>query len=256
MRSFVPCVGLIVLVGCLTLVIAPEPLEDLRRRTVASNHELPVIVIDPGHGGNDEGAKRGGVLEKNETLDVARRLSAILHAYNLRTIMTRDSDRYVPLPERVDVANRIDNAIFVSIHFNDSNSRSVEGVETYYSDQKVPAQHEWTWVGFFNDSTSSTDESEALAGYIQVALVSKTNTADRGIKSRRLFVTRNTRCPSALVEAGFLSNSIERALLDNGDYRERLAGGIASGIIEFIKNQPQYTTPVLAIAERLPENSP
>ena len=58
MRSFVPCVGLIVLVGCLTLIIAPEPLDELHRRTVSSNHELPVIVIDPGHGGNDDGAKQ------------------------------------------------------------------------------------------------------------------------------------------------------------------------------------------------------
>ena len=236
--------GLIVLIGALTLVIAPDPLEDLHHRTVLSARHFPLVVIDPGHGGNDEGAKNNGILEKNETLDVARRLNILLQAYNIPTVMTRQSDRYVSLADRVAIANRVDDAIFVSIHFNDSRSRLVEGVETYYSDQKVPSQQEWTWVGLFNDSTSTPDGSETLAGYIQEALVAKTNTLDRGIKSRRLYVTRNTRCPSALVEAGFLSNSMERALLGNEDYRERLAGGIASGIIEFIKSQHQYAAPV------------
>jgi len=256
MRSFVPCVGLIVLVGCLTLVIAPEPLGDFPHRTIASAHRLPVIVIDPGHGGNDEGAKSNGIMEKNETLDVARRLNVLLRSYNLPTLMTRDSDHYVSLADRVDIANRLEDALFVSIHFNDSRSRSVEGVETYYSEQKVPPQQEWTWIGLFYDSSSPRDESEALAGYVQVALVSKTNTQDRGIKSRRLYVTRNTRCPSVLVEAGFLSNSMERALLNNGDYRERLAGGIASGIIEFIKSRPQYGAPVFASVDSPSPPSP
>lgn len=238
--------GLIVLVGCLMLVIVPEPLGDFHGKIVPPANRLPVVVIDPGHGGNDEGTKSHGVLEKNETLDVARRLRKLLLSYNLQVIMTRDSDTYVSLAERVSIANRNENAIFVSIHFNDSRVHGVEGVETFYSEQKVSPQNEWTWIGLFSDSPALADESEALAGYIQVALVAKINTPNRGIKSRRLYVTRNTQCPSALVEAGFLSNSMERALLSNQEYRDRLSGAIAEGIIEFIKSQHQYATPVLA----------
>jgi N-acetylmuramoyl-L-alanine amidase len=204
------------------------------------------MVIDAGHGGNDEGAKRGGVLEKNETLEIAKKLNDVLRDYGFRTVMTRDSDRYVSLAERVTIANRLENALFVSIHFNDSGDRSAEGVETYYSAQKVPAQEEWTWVGLFNDSPQLSEESELLAGYIQVAIISRTNTQNRGIKSSHLYVTRNTRCPAVLVEAGFLSNALERQLVSNDDYRARLAGGIASGILEFIKNQRQIPAPILA----------
>lgn len=242
--------GLIVLVGCLTLVIAPDPPVSFGDRMIASS-SWPVIVIDPGHGGNDAGTTNHGVKEKNETLDVALRLNDLLHSYNLQTVLTRDTDRYVALSERAAIANRLPEAIFVSIHFNDSRVSSVEGVETYYSEQKVPAQQEWTWIGLFSDSTpTASDESEALAGYIQVALVSKTNTLSRGIKARRLYVIRNTHCPSVLVEAGFLSNSMERQLLTNEDYRNRLAGGIAAGIVDFIKTQQKYPAPVLASAKQ------
>ena len=247
MRNSVPCVGVIVLVGCLTLIIAPDPPSPAGSATMNASR-FPTVVIDPGHGGNDEGAKRSGVLEKNETLHVALRLSEILRQYGIETVLTRDQDRYVSLADRVAVANRLDRAIFVSIHFNESRIRSAEGIETFYSEQKVPAQQEWTWVGLFSGQVS--DESETLAGYVQVSLVEQTNTQDRGIKSRRFYVVRNTRCPSILVEAGFLSNPMDRQLLSNEDYQARIAGGVASGIVDFIKHQPEYSTPSLASASQ------
>src|SRR6266404_3794092 len=105
-----------------------------------ANRSGTIVVIDAGHGGHDRGGIPGQrVAEKTMTLDVAKRLQAILNANGYRTVMTRDSDVFVPLPTRVAIANAYRNALFVCIHFNSARRSEANGIETYfYSQQSLP----------------------------------------------------------------------------------------------------------------------
>src|SRR4051794_35553745 len=101
MQNAMPCVGLIVLAGCLTFVIAPDEDPAMDPRFGAGLESgLPTVVIDPGHGGRDDGAKAHGLREKEVTLDVALRLEQVLQGFGFRTVMTRHDDVYVGLEER------------------------------------------------------------------------------------------------------------------------------------------------------------
>jgi len=259
-RQGLPCVGLIVFMGCFTFVIAPDDNFAPAKQAAAgpgkpggglaevapAEHEAlpgngpPTVVIDPGHGGIDDGTKYFGLAEKDMTLDVAQRLERILDRLRVKTVLTRRDDVYVSLPDRAQIANMVagtnSNVIYVSIHFNQSAVESVDGIETYYADKKIPPPTDWTWVGFFDRSEDEElDRGENLAADIQSALVSRMMETNRGIKSRSLFVTRHTRMPAVLVEGGFLSNKIENQLLRNDAYRDRIAQGLAAGILTYIQ---------------------
>jgi hypothetical protein len=122
--------------------------------------------------------------------------------------MTRDSDVFVPLPERVRIANRQRNAIFVCVHFNSAGRAAANGIETYYFSR----------------------ESAPLAASIHRCVVSGSGTENRGVRQRGYFVLRRTAIPAVLVECGFLTNPHEAMLAETAGYRQRLADEIASGI--------------------------
>jgi N-acetylmuramoyl-L-alanine amidase len=169
------------------------------------------VVVDAGHGGKDNGAYRKfGGAEKIATLDVAKRLSHKLRESNLKTVMTRDSDVFIPLEERVAIENEQKNCIFVSIHFNDSRRRGIRGFETYYH------------------SASSID----LANRIQAKLTTIPRSANRGVHHANFRVLRLARYPAVLVECGFLSNPREGGEARDSDYRDELADRIAEAIVE------------------------
>jgi N-acetylmuramoyl-L-alanine amidase len=168
---------------------------------------------------------------------------------------------YVSLPERVEIANRLaegnSNVIYVSIHFNQSAVESVDGIETYYADQKLPPATDWTWIGFFSHpENDQLDLGENLAADVQGALVSQMQTANRGIKSRALYVVRHTRMPAVLVEGGFLSNKLENQSLRNDSYRDRIAKGIANGILTYIRTMHAAPGPNLANPVATPPGAP
>ncbi len=239
-----PCVGLVVLAGCLTFIVAPDEGPSTEARIQSALNSLPTVVIDPGHGGKDDGATGNGLVEKNLSLDVAQRVEKILKPFNFPVILTRRDDIFVPLEERAAIANRLENAIFVSIHFNHVKDRVSTGVETFYAPAKVLPNDPLTWVGFFNKpETPPLDNGETLAGFIQASLVLRTDAVNRGIKSRELYVVRHTRCPAVLVEGGFINNPLEATLISNGEYRQRLASAIAEGIMSYQKTRPQATPP-------------
>src|SRR5216110_1601180 len=106
----------------------------MRTRAVKDTSKtFKTVVVDAGHGGKDSGAyRRYGPPEKLVTLDVAQRLNSRLRESQMKTVMTRSSDVFIPLNDRVAIENAQKNAIFVSIHFNDSRRRGVRGFETYY----------------------------------------------------------------------------------------------------------------------------
>lgn len=234
-KTYAACVGLIVLVGCFTLVIAPDT--DGENDRTFPNALMPAVVIDAGHGGNDDGAKNRGVLEKTLTLEISLRLERVLNGRGFPTVMTRTEDVYVSLADRSDIANRLKGrAIFVSIHLNQGSGKDIAGIETFYADVKKPPPSDWTWVGLFSQS-EPLDNGEALAAEVQYAVTSKTGARDRGIRARNLYVTRHTRIPAILVEGGFISNRMESHLLNDDDYVSLLVEGIADGIEAWWRTQ-------------------
>ena len=169
------------------------------------------VVVDAGHGGKDNGAYRGfGGAEKVVTLDVAKRLEERLRESQLRTVMTRSRDEYVSLDERVDIQNRQKNAIFVSIHFNDSSRRAIHGYEVYYN----------------------SPYARDLADRIQEKLLTIPNSSGRFVRSANFRVLRKGEYPAVLVECGFLSNRNEGRKARDDDYRQLLADRIAEAIVE------------------------
>ena len=176
--------------------------------SVANAANFRTVVIDAGHGGHDNGGQWGRVYEKHLALDTAARLETKLKSLGYQTVMTRRSDYFISLPQRVSTANRYKNAIFVSIHYNYTWKQQVSGLETFYS----------------------TEEGKRLAQLVQSSPIRRTRTVDRSAKYARFYVIRNTTLPSILVEGGFVSNAEERDRMKSGWFRESIAQGIADGI--------------------------
>lgn len=169
------------------------------------------VVVDAGHGGKDSGAtRRYSPAEKVIALDVAQRLNRKLRESQFKTVMTRSSDIFVELDQRVAIGNRHDNSIFVSVHFNDSRRRGIQGVETYYA----------------------SPYARSLAQRIQSKLSTLPGTRSRGIHTANFRVIRNAVYPSVLVECGYLSNRNEGRKSRSADYRDLLADKIAEAIVE------------------------
>ncbi len=216
------------------------------------------IVLDPGHGGNDPGATgRGGLREKNVTLDVALRLRDLLSQDGFRVIMTRQTDRFIPLSRRSQIANQSGADLFVSIHVNSSRRRSVSGFEVYYLSEAtddharaIEASENEDLPGDVGSSSPETEaivwdllytehraESSTLASRVSQGLKKELPTRNRGIKSARFAVLKGSRMPAVLVEVGFVSHPLEEARLRSPAYRQRLADGIRDGILLFRKNE-------------------
>src|SRR5213592_5307246 len=165
---------------------AEQPVAGAKSRTTqtsAVSKPFAVVVLDPGHGGQDSGAMCGGVLEKDLTLDVAHRVDRLLEAEGIATVMTRLGDTYVSLADRATFANRVSDCIFISIHFNEDNQPVSTGVETYYAARQITTgSFLASWLPFLwrGLSESPNLESQNLAGFIQEALVARTQALDRG----------------------------------------------------------------------------
>lgn len=250
-----PTVGLLTLAGCLTFLVAPEEAPmDVHVAAALSPSVLPTVVIDPGHGGRDEGARGYGLVEKDVALDLASRVEQQLQVFGFKTVMTRRNDTYVSLPERAMMANQVEFSVFVSLHCNNSPSSTAAGIETYFATEKVAPEPEWSFVGFFAkpEPMASSDRGENMAGYVQASLLNRTEAGNRGIKARPLYVVRHTRAPAVLVEAGFLSNPFEARMLATAEYRERLAGAIAEGVAQFARTMPPPPKPATQLAKAAP----
>src|SRR5439155_1122874 len=179
--------------------------------TKNTSKTFSTVVVDAGHGGKDNGAyRRYGGAEKLATLDVAKRLNRKLRESQLKTVMTRSDDVFISLDERVAIENREKNAIFVSIHFNDSRRRGIHGFETYYH----------------------SSSGRELAERIQSKLMTIPHSANRGVKTANFRVLRLAVYPAVLVECGFLSNRLEGGEARDAEYRELLADKIAEAIVE------------------------
>jgi N-acetylmuramoyl-L-alanine amidase len=180
----------------------------------------PLVVIDAGHGGTDEGAKVNAFMEKKLTLTTAFLTKKHLEELGYRVIMTRSCDVYLPLQRRVSIANKTKGSLFVSIHFNSSPSVEAHGIEIFYFDSKE------LW---------RTKASKRLASYILYRTIDQTEALSRGVKQGNFHVIRETDMPAVLVEGGFITNRDERGKLREKGYLDRLAIGIAQGIDKYMK---------------------
>ncbi|MGC1322488.1 MAG: N-acetylmuramoyl-L-alanine amidase [Candidatus Udaeobacter sp.] len=222
-----------------------EPL--LRPHRVPDVGKVQTVVLDPGHGGHDKGQMSRYGAEKDFALDVARKLRPLLQAKGLRVIMTRESDYFVPLEVRAQIANSARNSIFVSIHFNGSgDDPNATGFEIFsFTPRGAPSTSDSAISSSaYNTQPGSTvdAQSTALSACIYHSLLGHIPEYDRGIKRARFAVLRLTKVPAVLIEGGFLTERGESKLISNKDWRAKLAGAIGTGIENYqalpIKKQP------------------
>lgn len=181
----------------------------------ASAANFRTVIIDAGHGGHDKGGQWGLVYEKHLALDTSVRLENHLKNMGFHTVMTRRSDYFISLPQRVSIGNRYKNAIFVSVHYNYTWKQHVSGIETFYHGAN----------------------SKRLAQLVQQGMLNRVRGVDRRAKFARYYVIRNSNIPAILVEGGFVSNTAERNRLKAGWYRDAVARGVADGIQRYRRGQ-------------------
>ncbi len=211
--------------------------------------ESGLVFIDPGHGGLNQGAVGpDGLEEKVLTLDISRRLDALLREAGLRTAMSRSDDRFVGLRERTRQANAADAALFLSIHVNSSPTPKPHGIDVYVLSEEVareegleivqreegaaPSPHRKGLGAVLHGLhlAGSQRASVALAHRVLEGLVESTGALSRGVRHAPFAVLKEARMPALVIEVGFLSNPAEAADLARPEYRQRIAEGIAGSV--------------------------
>ena len=245
-------------------------------------------MIDPGHGGSDEGTvhhgrygqRVGKVTEKEVTLQLARLVAYELRLRGMMATLTRDDDQEIPLAARTALANRLGANLFISIHMNSTESgaaRDAEGIETYILNNATdassrrlaslensvitspttpaPVQHDVALILKDLRLDGNLTESKRLACYVQNNLVENTSklTAhpgrNRGIKQSLFHVLLGADMPSILVEAGFLSNANDRALVLSRKGQSSISRAIADAVSRFQKTKAPCRVPHIAFSE-------
>jgi N-acetylmuramoyl-L-alanine amidase len=209
-----------------------EPI--IRPNRVKNAHKIETVVLDPGHGGVDSGASNRWGPEKSFALDVAQNTRLQLMHAGYKVEMTRATDKSVSLEDRVAVANRFPNSVFVSIHFNMSGS--AEGLESYSlapagvasnaakSNEVSVADTHWC------AGNGQDEQNVALAAAVHATVLSRLTMYDRGVKHARFHVLRNVKVPAVLIECGFLSNVAEGQRIATSQFRQQVGMAIAQGI--------------------------
>lgn len=236
------------LVSRIDLAKTIEP--QFRPHLIKMPGRLKTVVIDPGHGGVEKGAASSYGLEKDFAMDVARQLKPMLEAKGLQVVMTRTGDDQVPLPQRARIANATRDSIFVSIHFNatDSNPQA-SGFEIYSltprgapstNDNHLSAHFANMQAGSPVDAASlllSTSVYHSMLGYMPEF--------DRGVKRARFAVLRLTNIPAVLVEGGFLTEREDSRQIAAKEWRGKLAQSIAVGIENYQRLAEKKQRPML-----------
>ena len=214
------------------------------------------VVIDPGHGGHDVGCSgAAGAVEKDITLDIAKRLAILLEEkLGSEVVLTRTDDTYVSLEQRTVIANQSRADLFISIHANSSTLKTVTGLETYYLN--FTASPEALEVAARENASSERtvadlgslikkialkdklDESREFAGKVQSSLFigstkAGNRTNNRGVRKAPFIVLIGAEMPSVLTEIGFLSNPKEEVLLKRPEYRQKIAESLYRGVAQY-----------------------
>jgi N-acetylmuramoyl-L-alanine amidase len=231
----------------------------LAGKAPAPSREAPfVAVLDPGHGGDQDGAlSPEGLKEKDLTLQIAQRLGAALRRRGIKVVLTRTGDLSVPLANRAAIANAIKADVFLSIHLNSmptaEQRQHTSGIETYFLSADATDAHATAVAARENaDRIAGEDEidpsdpvaailsdlsdADSLAGSSRLAygiherLVTSVGAEDRRVKQAPFYVLAGARMPAALLELGFISHAADAARLVTRAYQERLAEAVAEAV--------------------------
>jgi N-acetylmuramoyl-L-alanine amidase len=245
-------------VGTLPTLRTPKPVE-LPAQKDWDERAVRRVVIDAGHGGKDPGALGADELrEARVTLAIARELGKVLEGRGFEVILTRDTDVFLPLGERTDIANHKDADLFLSVHANAAKSKKLAGVETYLLDTRydrqtarVAARENGTSVKELSDlhlllaSLKLGNNERYAARYanlVQSSLIRRlrknySDTIDLGVKRGPFLVLFQADMPAILVEVGFVSNAAEGRRLASRDFARAAAEGIADGVSAYREQQ-------------------
>ncbi len=210
----------------------------LRPSFIKNAGDFRTVILDPGHGGKDAGAVNSLGTESAYNLKLANRAKALLEAKGYKVVMTRNSDRFLSLQERVNLANAVrESAVFISIHFN-SGGRAARGIETFtlsppgvsHYGRGVIAADSRMRTGNQHDSANI-----ALATSVHGSMLRRLgkHTFDRGIKRARFNVLSGVRHPAILMEGGFMSHPYEARLIANDAYQIALANSIVDAVVKY-----------------------
>lgn len=234
---YVLLLAFLILTGYYTARIVVDGLENRRVSALSWSVANKLVVIDPGHGGIDPGSKGpGGVIEKDVTLEVSRKLATVLGQAGAVVLMTRETDvdlsdseggrlitrKREDLAKRVGMANERNADAFISVHVNSFKSGPREhGAQTFYQ--------------------PGSKEGEKLAKSIQGELVRLLKNTKRKAKAVDYYTTRNAKMPAVIVEIGFISNPREERLMCDPDYQGKVAYAIYSGIVKYFASSATVT---------------
>ena len=201
--------------------VTPSVFKNYIMETAAGSESLPLngktIVLDPGHGGNDDGTTSiVGTPERTLTLETAKVVREKLENAGATVIMTRSDDSFLALEQRSQISNQNQADAFISFHYNWLDDRTVKGLTDFY----------------YQESRDNT-----LASDILNEVVKTTGLENKGTSFNNLNVLRNNSQPSTLIELGFVSNKQEDSVVESAAYRDQVAQGIYQGLIDYFLNQ-------------------
>lgn len=225
--------------------------EIITQRQPCFYRKIKRIILDAGHGGYDPGAiGRDGIKEKYIALDITKKVKAALEDEGIEAVLTRNDDRFVPLWRRVEIANRSNADLFISIHANASRARRLKGFEVYYLSEAL--DDDARAANIAKDATMDIDrnavykltdtlnmilwdleltEDRRDAVELGNSILDNIDVGKRDIKSARFFVLKGVRMPAVLIEVGYISNKDECSKLGGKAYRTDIANKIVKGIL-------------------------
>lgn len=217
----------------------------LRPNYIKNAGNFRTVILDPGHGGSDPGATCPYGTEASYTLKVAQALKAMLVTAGFKIVMTRESNRFYSLQERVNIANAVkERAIFISIHFNSGGS-AASGIETFtlsppgvaHYGRGLIAQDALAHAGNEHDSANIALATAVHSSVLRslVDPVTQKAPVDRGIKRARYNVISGVTHPAILLEGGFVTNPTESKLIETQAYQRALATGVFTAINTYLK---------------------
>ncbi|MCF6312631.1 MAG: N-acetylmuramoyl-L-alanine amidase [Verrucomicrobiales bacterium] len=207
----------------------------LRPSYIKHVSSFDTVVIDAGHGDHDSGAVGLLGYEKKYCLDTALRLERALKKRGFKTHMTRRTDKYLSLGQRVREANSVKNAIFISVHFNSSDNRLANGIETYALAPQGTVSTNGGRAGGYRKGNNRDGENIALATAVHAMAMHRMGVEDRGVKRARFNVLTGINKPAILFEGGFVTHSGDAQRINSWEYREKLANTIAEAVSAFRK---------------------
>lgn len=202
----------------------PEMIHGLSRKEAVPHHNV-LVIIDPGHGGEDFGTHSNSqprYEEKNLNLATANMLASYLTQQGYPVILTRNDNSFIALDKRAAFANERGCTLFVSVHYNSAPSKDADGIEVFYYRS--------------SDNQERTKASRSLANAVLEKVIKNTQAKSRGTKHGDFAVIRLTKMPAILIEGGFLTNDAEMQRIKDPSYLKKIAWGISEGIIAFLND--------------------